>query len=95
MLTNYPIVGVENLQTQKKNSITLIPNPVNNILTITTSQATQAVEVIDVYGRVVYQQSQIINHKSQIETSSWASGLYLVRCTMQDGSVVTGKVVKE
>jgi hypothetical protein len=100
MLTNYPIVGVENLQTEKKNSITLIPNPVNNILTIATPQTTQAVEVIDVFGRVVYQQSsfgsaQLPKSQKQIDCSSWPSGLYLVRCTLQDGSVVTGKVVKE
>jgi hypothetical protein len=76
-------------------ALSLSPNPANEILHINSPQATQAVAVIDVYGRVVYHQSQIINHKSQIDCSSWSSGLYLVRCVLQDGSVVVGKVVKE
>jgi hypothetical protein len=93
---NVHTLGIEEAPTPL---LSLSPNPVADILTISLESRAQSVEgrveVLDVFGRVVYQQSQILNLKSQIDCSSWPSGLYLVHCTMQDGSVVSGKVVKE
>jgi hypothetical protein len=85
--------GIEELSTT---TLILTPNPVKDILTISLAGNVQEknIEVIDCLGRVI-QNSKFKTQNCQLSTANWVSGLYLVRCTMQDGSVVTGKVVKE
>jgi hypothetical protein len=87
------LAGTNGIEEHPTATLSIAPNPVKDVLHITTPQATQAVEVVDVYGRII--QHSKSNIQNSIDCSSWPSGLYLVRCTMQDGSVVTGKVVKE
>ena len=83
--------GIENIPSQ--NQFLIYPNPATNTLNIKTQQAGNLM-LTDITGRVILQ-SSIINHLSQIDISSLAKGVYLLRLSSNDGAVETVKVVKE
>jgi hypothetical protein len=79
-------------------SITLMPNPTQHAITITTlNKAIASIEVISIYGQVVYQS---VFNQTQAETtatidlSNYASGIYFIRINGNDFSVLE-KVIKE
>ena len=77
------------------NSISLYPNPANDIInvecTINNVQI-EAMEVFDVYGKLI-NTVNVMDSPTQINVSSLASGMYFVRVTTGEG-VVTKSFVK-
>lgn len=88
--------SVENTINDKE--ISLYPNPANDIVTIATGQAmwnnVSTIEVSDITGRLISTiNAAPVDLKLQINTSTWASGTYLVNITMKDNSTVNKKLV--
>lgn len=77
--------SVENLKTES-NDITIYPNPVSDILYIHGNA--QAVNIVDLAGRSVYQSSVV---SGSIPVSSFAAGTYLVKVTAA-GKTTTKKI---
>ncbi len=73
-LDTYPLSDLN----KNANEFKLFPNPVNNILNITTTgkKAIQNVEIFSMFGQRVYQGSA-----SQINVSEYAAGTYFARIT--------------
>lgn len=71
------------------NSIKIYPNPVTNVLNISSKGNIQDVSIMNMSGQVVLKSTN-----SQINVSSLAKGTYLVRATV-DGKVKTTKFVKK
>lgn len=71
------------------NSIKIYPNPVTNMLNISSKGNIQDVSIMNMSGQVVLKSTD-----SQINVSSLAKGAYLVRATV-DGKVKTTKFVKK
>ncbi|NNC82393.1 MAG: T9SS type A sorting domain-containing protein, partial [Flavobacteriales bacterium] len=86
-------VGIEELDAD---DITLSPNPARDILTIDfkTLDNIQSLELMDVRGKVVYQEVNVSEQLMQLEVNDFVSGLYTLRVTC-DNAIGTYKVVIE
>ena len=78
------------------NSISLFPNPANDVInvqcTMNNVQVT-ALEVFDVYGKLI-NTVNVIDNPTQINVSNLASGMYFVRVTTEEGTVTKSFVKK-
>jgi len=72
----------------------IYPNPVVEMLTIeTNSNKEQRLEIINLFGQTVYT-SSIINKKTTINTSAFASGVYILKL-YTDKETVVRKFIKQ
>ena len=69
------------------------PNPVQDELIIEQNgSVADAIEIVDVTGRVVYSQNNISESVVRVNTSAFANGIYTVRVIAQ-GSVSQQKII--
>ena len=74
-------------------SISVYPNPTNSIVTITSNNSMQSVQLYDVQGRLL--QTQIINNPSTtVDLSQQSNGIYFVK-VVSDQGIKVEKVVKK
>jgi spore coat protein CotH len=73
-------------------TVSLYPNPVNNTLNISGSQNITVVTVYDIYGKLL--ETVKGNNIKQVNFSSYATGIYLVKATAGT-TTFTQKIVKE
>ncbi|WP_397364704.1 T9SS type A sorting domain-containing protein [Olleya sp. R77988] len=71
-----------------ESSITMYPNPTSDIINISSSNTIKNIEVFDFLGKRIIKTNQ-----SQIDLSSFNSGLYLVKIKTDQGEI-TKKVIK-
>ena len=75
------------------NNISIYPNPTKDILTIETNLNTQQkLEISNLMGQTIY--TYYIYNKATINTSAWASGVYILKLNT-DKQTVVRKIVKE
>ena len=73
-------------------NISISPNPTNGLLSITSTNELQNIEVTTIAGQVLLSQSY--NSKSQIlQLQNFAEGIYFVKVVCTNGMSVTKKVV--
>lgn len=76
------------------NTIKLYPNPVIDLVTISSTEMIAKIEVVNMLGQLVF--SNIINEiETNIDMSRYASGTYLIRVSSEDDKIKTFKVIKE
>ena len=76
-------------------TVTILPNPFNQSLTVYAEpEEVVSLTIIDGTGKTVVQQ-EVTSKVTQLNTSSLASGLHLVRVFYMDGSSQVHKLVKE
>ncbi|QIE60742.1 T9SS type A sorting domain-containing protein [Rasiella rasia] len=75
------------------NQFVLYPNPVQNILNIETPIANYGVEIFNIQGQKIFSSEKNANN-SQIDYSSFAAGMYVMRLT-SESSVQTFRIVKQ
>ncbi|HEX8516998.1 MAG TPA: CHRD domain-containing protein [Bacteroidia bacterium] len=79
-------------------SVNIMPNPTQNQITINTiNKAIGSIEVITLYGQVIYKESYSKNGSGTIATidlSNYAKGIYFIRINGTDYSVLK-KIIKE
>lgn len=79
-------VGIDDVE---NGSVSVYPNPVANTLTVS-AEGVSEVQLIDVNGRVVLSS----NHAGNIDVTTLAEGMYIVRVVTASG-VSTSKIVKK
>ncbi len=67
----------------------LYPNPVKNVLNITTSQTVKSVEIYNLQGQKV-----MVSDQSKIDLSVLNPGVYLVRIEDENSAVTTKRIIK-
>jgi hypothetical protein len=72
-------------------NISLYPNPVTDKLHIEAESAVQSIMVYNMAGQMMAQQFG----QNQINIANLSNGIYAVRITLTDGSVLTTKIVKK
>ena len=96
---NYSIIDIELApETQSLNSIELnnkidiFPNPVNDVLSISSDIRIEGVEIYNTIGALIY--SKIINDKYNIDldVSNYKSGIYIIKIEAQ-GGIVYKKII--
>lgn len=83
-------VGIESIAL---NTLQISPNPVEDILTISSADNFQRIEILDNQGKVVYaaNSNEIVN---KINVSFLNSGIYIIRAHSSNGGIFTNKLVK-
>ena len=76
------------VQTNDLVHLSVYPNPVYDVLHITSAKPIQQTEVFDITGRQVLSTQQ-----TKIDVSNFNKGYYLVKIILQDGNVITKKVL--
>ncbi len=82
-------VGIETLNT----NVAFFPNPVKNILTITTESEISGVTISDASGRIVLAKNLIRSQNTEIDLSALEDGIYFVRVETTTG-IALQKIVK-
>jgi len=77
---------------QNKQALQIYPNPASGMVTISATVEMQQLNVFDITGRLVSNQSPA-NMQLSFDTSILPKGIYLVQARLADGRVQTGKVV--
>lgn len=88
--------GVDNWSTlsvasfRQENNLKLYPNPSSSILNIeiNTVITNAQIEVYDLLGKKVFNQSIESNDTSKIDVSEWETGLYLVKISSENGNQI-------
>jgi hypothetical protein len=90
---NYPIsTHSQILQQQTK----VFPNPTTEAFTITLPENyySESVKVFDVTGRTIYESTEKSN-KINVPSVDWAKGIYFYQVRLEDGFLVSGKVLRD
>jgi hypothetical protein len=88
------LLGVEEVSSPNTNVIKLYPNPVNDILSISTSHVSISnVEVVDINGRIVKSVSSNNSFDSKINVSDLSAGVYIINIYSENNKT-TKKFVK-
>jgi hypothetical protein len=74
-----------------KNTISLYPNPANDVLNISSSNSITKIEVYDIQGRNVASN----NNASNVNVVSLGKGVYIIKVVQENGSVITKQFIKE
>ena len=74
-------------------TLSIFPNPVSGVVTITAGSEMQQLNIYDITGRLVESRSPA-GERVVFDTGALPQGVYLVRALLRDGGVRTGKVVK-
>jgi hypothetical protein len=73
-------------------SITIHPNPVQDMLYITTEANIKQVEIYNLQGQLIRTENASLN---EISTTNLSSGLYMLRITSEQGGVSVHKFIKQ
>jgi hypothetical protein len=90
---NYPTsTHSQALQQQTK----VFPNPTTEAFTITLPENyySESVKVFDITGRTIYESTEKSN-QINVSSADWAKGIYFYQVRLEDGIVISGKVLKE
>ena len=92
---NWESVNVEELYMDGQDA-TLYPNPASGEVMVKSNNPLSSinrVELLDINGRVVYARNGLNENFINVSLSSFASGLYLARVTLEDGTLVQQKLI--
>ena len=86
-------ISINTLQVHEfSNDIKLYPNPVEKVM-IVEGSGIDAIEIINIEGKILYQ-NKTTKNISTIDLSNWNSGVYFVKLSSDQGSVVK-KIIKK
>jgi plastocyanin len=83
-----PCLTSTDISNNIESSIVLYPNPVNNVLNISSSNIIKSYDVKDLLGRVIYSSSEINSNNISLNTSSFSNNVYLVSCIVNDQLII-------
>ena len=87
-----PLNAISELPTNENHLLSIFPNPVSGIVTISAPAEIQQLTIYDITGRMVENRSPA-GERVVFDTGTLPKGIYLVRALLTDGGVRTGKVV--
>ena len=88
--------GIDNIRAGQ-NNISIYPNPAQNVFRIKTErQNNYSIIIRNVIGNIVYETKQNINSReTEVITSGWTRGIYLIEVKEDVGNSVVRKLVME
>ena len=84
-------LGVDDFEA---NVIQIYPNPVIDLVTISSTVSMTKIEVVSMLGQLIYL-DEINDMETKVDLSQIASGTYLIRVSAEDHKVKTFKVIKK
>jgi hypothetical protein len=86
ILINFPTVGIND---PTNNSISLYPNPANDVVYIVSTNDIKTIEVLNYIGQTIYTNNNVNLKKAQLNVISFKSGVYFVKITTTSGIKTT------
>jgi hypothetical protein len=75
--------------------IRIYPNPASDVIYIDNSNHAESLSIFSYTGEEIYNRSNLENSLIQLNVCSFKRGIYIVRLTMPEGNIVTGKFILE
>ena len=79
---------------QEKITLKVYPNPVQSLLTITSSIPSRKLEIYDLSGRRRYQDQESTQRIRRLDFSVYAPGVYIIYIFLENGRTVSRKIIK-
>lgn len=92
---NVPSVTTNINELKTKTGLILFPNPFQNTLNIKSENDIFKSEIFDLTGSCIMIYSDVKNNELQINLAELNSGIYIIKVSYKDGTVVSQKIVKE
>ncbi|MDR1090639.1 MAG: T9SS type A sorting domain-containing protein [Prevotella sp.] len=90
------VEDITSVKSTTVNSLAVYPNPVDNVLVISSSNETDSfAELADISGKTVYVKRLDTGKEHKIDVSPFASGLYLLCIYDTNGLASTFKIIKK
>ncbi|MFK7949364.1 MAG: serine hydrolase [Saprospiraceae bacterium] len=83
--------STSNFAKAEKN-VTIYPNPTAGILNIKTAELIENIEVYSTFGQLLLNRKVVDN---QLDISNLESGIYYLKITLENGKVITERLIKE
>lgn len=93
--TLYPqTVGIMDIE-ERENSVLCFPNPTTGLFHIESKEQIEQISLVDMGGKVVKSNIELSGAKlNKIDLTSFKNGVYFFRVALNNGKIVTKKVVK-
>jgi len=88
IIITFPTVGINDLT---NNSISLYPNPANDVVNIVSTDDIKTLEVLNYIGQTVYRNNNVNLKKVQLNVTGFKAGVYFVKVTTTSG-IKTAKI---
>ena len=75
------------------NNVNIYPNPSDKEIRISTDSELSSVEVYDITGKIVLNQTNIMSNSFKLEKADFNNGLYLARISDVNGNTFTRKII--
>lgn len=85
--------SIGNIDVKNGDNIVLYPNPVKDILKVSSEEAIQTLVIYNMMGQKVYE-TAVHNMQAEINVSVLDAGYYVLKMTKGDGSTVARKITK-
>ncbi|MCH2044932.1 MAG: T9SS type A sorting domain-containing protein [Saprospiraceae bacterium] len=85
-----PVVSTGIQETAADESVIISPNPANQVINIQTDISIHRIELIDMYGRIVREYTNVAN---QINVGGLDKGFYFLRLSDKEGTVLASKKI--
>jgi hypothetical protein len=82
----FPAVGIPDLT---NNSVTLYPNPANDVVNVVSTNDIKTIEVLSYIGQTIYSNKSVNLKTFQLNVSSFKAGVYFVKVTTVSGTRTT------
>jgi hypothetical protein len=82
----FPAVGLNDLT---NGSLSLYPNPANEVVNIVSTSDIKTIEVLNYIGQTIYTNNNVNLMKAQLNTTSFKAGVYFVKVTTTSGIKTT------
>jgi hypothetical protein len=73
----------------------IYPNPTTNVLNIECSEEIQAIEVVDITGRVIITENNLSTRNAQLATDILAEASYFIHIKTTNGKTAVRSFVKQ
>ena len=81
IIVHFPAVGIDELT----NSISLYPNPANDLVNVVSSNEIKTIEVLDYIGKVIYRNDAVNLTNTKLDVASFNAGVYFVKISTSVG----------
>jgi hypothetical protein len=93
---DFLFISNTNEQKQIQQQTRVFPNPTTEAFTIALPENyySESVKVFDITGRVIYESTEKSN-QINVPSANWAKGIYFYQVLLEDGILVSGKVLRD
>jgi hypothetical protein len=77
----FPATGIDQLT----NSISLYPNPANDLVNVVSTNDIKTIEVLDYIGKTIYRNDDVNLKNTKLDVANYNSGVYFVKITTTVG----------